>query len=380
LTQGEIRAEGKQRLEELRTRMRERGLDALLIFSQRRGHVAYVSGYIPNYHTNSAVVILPVDAAPVLLIRFGFDLPRARALSWFEDIRTADPSHPGGFLQQCFQTAVRMKLGNGRIGLVAGDETVDEMGLSLIRSLEQELPHARVQHVTEIVTRMRMSKRPTEVQRLRRATELAEHGAVAVKESLVPGNEDFEAMGAAAFAAIRGGADRCDAFISTRPDRLALPPLHHQFEQGSPVNIELTVLCEGYWVQICRSYALGGVSPTQRRLFQACSEGYQSAANLARPGKPIADLARAAAEPLSKSGFPGCVQYGLGHGVGLDIPEPYDLDLGCRELVVDNMILVVHVGAWASDRQAAAFVGGPILIQSQGVTHLHQPQLEMIEV
>jgi Xaa-Pro aminopeptidase len=114
----EIRVEGSQRLNAIRTLMRERDLDALLIYSQKRGHVAYVSGYVPNYHTNSAVVIMPLDREPVLLIRFGFDLPRARTLSWFRDIRTVDATHPGGFLQQCFQTAAEMNLTSAKIGLV----------------------------------------------------------------------------------------------------------------------------------------------------------------------------------------------------------------------------------------------------------------------
>jgi Xaa-Pro aminopeptidase len=378
--QSEIRVEGSQRLNAIRTLMRERDLDALLIYSQKRGHVAYVSGYVPNYHTNSAVVIVPLDGEPVLLIRFGFDLPRARTLSWFRDIRTVDPTHPGGFLQQCFQTAAEMNLTSAKIGLVAGDDTVDEGGLSLTRSLQQELPRAHIQHVTELITRMRLSKQPAEVQRLRRSTELAELAAGALQKSLIPGNEDFEAMGAAAFAAIRGGADRCDAIISTGPAHLALPPCHLRFESGSPVSVELTVLCEGYWVQVCRTYALGTVSPTQKRLFHACLEAYQAAVDVARPGRPVADLAKAAINPLDKSGFEGCIQYGLGHGVGLDLPEPYEVELCSRDSLVDRMVLVVHVGAWASDRQAAAFVGGPIIVHPQGASHLDHPQSEIIEV
>jgi len=180
----------KSRLDVIREQMRDRKLDALLIYSQKRGHVAYVSGYIPNYHPNSAVVILPADGEPVLLIRFGFDMPRARTLSWFKGIRTADGDHAGGFLRQCLQTVAEMKLDKTQIGLVAGDETVDEIGLSLTRSIQQELPSAHVRHVTEIITRMRLAKQPGEVQKLRRSTELAELAAAALRKSLIPGNDD----------------------------------------------------------------------------------------------------------------------------------------------------------------------------------------------
>jgi len=380
LTQSEIRIEGYRRLGVIREQMRETKLDALLIYSQRRGHVAYVSGYIPNYHTNSAVVILPADGEPVLLIRFGFDMPRAKTLSWFKDIRTADADHPGGFLRQCLQTMAEMKLDKAQIGLVAGDETVDEIGLSLTRSIHQELSGAHVRHVAELITRMRLAKQPGEIQKLQRSAGLAELAAAALKNSLIPGNDDFEAMGAAAHAAIRGGADRCDAIISTRPAHLALPPSHKRFEQGNPVSVELTVLCEGYWVQICRTYSMGQPSPYQKNLFKACLEAYQSALDVARPGTPVSELARAAMDPLNKSGFEGCVKYGLGHGVGLDLPEPYEVELHSHDILPDKMVLVVHVGAWAANGQAAAFVGGPILINPQGASQLDQPQTDIVEV
>jgi len=138
-----------------------------------------------------------------------------------------------------------------------------------------------------------------------------------------------------------------------------LPPSHQRFEQGNPVSVELTVLCEGYWVQICRTYSIGEASPYQKRLFKACLQAYQSALDLARPGAAVADLARAAIGVLRTSGFEGSVKYGLGHGVGLDLPEPYEVEIRSQEFLPDRMVLMVHVGAWAANGQAAAFVGGP---------------------
>ena len=153
MTHDEIRIEGCQRLDRIRQQMHEANLDALLIYSQREV-MWLMCRDIPNYHTNSAVVISPVDGQPVLLIRFGFDIPRARALSWFDDIRSVDGDHPGGLLEQSLETAVRMGLDKATIGLVAGDDTVDEISLSLTRSLQQGLPRAQIRQVTEIITRM----------------------------------------------------------------------------------------------------------------------------------------------------------------------------------------------------------------------------------
>ena len=61
-------AEFEERLSKVRAGMPSKGLDALFLFSQKRSHVGYISGYRPNYHTNSAVVLLPLEKEPVLWI------------------------------------------------------------------------------------------------------------------------------------------------------------------------------------------------------------------------------------------------------------------------------------------------------------------------
>src|ERR1700687_2129357 len=78
------------RLEIARSHMRQRNLDGFVVFSQRRAHVAYLSGYRPNYHTNNAFLVLPLEGGPTLPIKYGLDIPRARSMSWVQDIR---PGH-----------------------------------------------------------------------------------------------------------------------------------------------------------------------------------------------------------------------------------------------------------------------------------------------
>src|ERR1043165_7647447 len=83
ITTGEF----EQRVRNIRGQMKQRGLDVLFIFSQKRGHVPYVSGYRPNYHTHSAVIVLTLEQDPIMWVKFPFDLPRAKSVSWIRDIR-----------------------------------------------------------------------------------------------------------------------------------------------------------------------------------------------------------------------------------------------------------------------------------------------------
>jgi|GEM_PF-2486275 len=367
-----------QRLGAIRAEMRARKLDALLVYSQRRSHVAYVSGYRPNYHTNSAFVVLPVDDEPVLLIKFGFDLQRAKVLTWVSDIRTLDGEPSETLFGKCLRTMQAMKLGRARIGYVAGDDTVDELSVALLASMQEGLPSAHLEPAGDLLLRLRLQKGPGEVLRLRRATELAETAIEAVGRSLQPGVEDYALAAAASCAALQHGAERCDLVISPSATELALPPMHRRFSNGNVVSCELTVVCEGYWVQICRTFSMGEPTPAQKHLFAACRDAYLAGTEVARPGCPVSVIAVAAMEVLRKAGFHGCLTYGLGHGIGLDLPEPYEVELHTHDSLVNNMALAVHVGAWAPQAGAAAFVGGPILVSERGSIPLDRQQTELI--
>lgn len=366
------------RIQALKEEMRARNLSALLIYSQRRGHVAYVSGYRPNYHTNSAFAIVPLDSNPVLIIRFGFDLERAKASSSFSDIRTLDPSVPETLVSKCIAILKEMKLDEGSIGYAAGDETVDESTVSLLAAIQEGLPRVTIRPVSDLLVRIRLNKSAWEVEQIRKATKIAEVAAEAVKEVMIPGTEDFEAWAAASAAALRAGAERCDLFISPYPRALAYPPLHQRFEMGAAISSELTIVNEGYWTQICRTYSLGEPSVTQKRLFIACRDAYESAINVARPGRRVDEMAEAIVQTLDRCGFAGSLTYGMGHGVGLDLPEPYEVEHGSHDTLTDGIVLVVHVGAWTPERSAAAFVGGPIIVGDKGTLPLDEPQREIL--
>ena len=87
--------EFQERLKSIREAMLRQKFDALVVFSQKRSHITYLSGYYPNYHTNAALMLITAERDPTLWIKFAFDLPRAKATSWLEDIRTS-ASYDGG--------------------------------------------------------------------------------------------------------------------------------------------------------------------------------------------------------------------------------------------------------------------------------------------
>jgi Xaa-Pro aminopeptidase len=366
------------RLDIARDHMRQRNLDALVVYSQRRAHIAYLSGYRPNYHTNSAFLVLPLVDEPVLLIKFGFDMPRARSMSWVRDIRPGHSEDVRCLFFECAEIFKEKKLSQGRLGWVTADDVADEMSHTLLRAMKEALPGASLEPASDLARQMRLSKEPEEVELLRRCTQVCELAADAFTKAVAPGVEDFAAVAQATAAAVAAGANRYDMIISLDPADVSLPPRHKHFLAGKPVSFELTTEYEGYWIQICRTLSIGPPSPLQKRVFAACRDGYDAAVSAAKVGARAADVARAATDVVEKAGFAGCIRYGIGHGIGLDIPEPCSIDVNSSGLLSDQMALILHPSIWTEG--ASGFVGGPIIVDSRGPVVLDHPQREMIEV
>jgi Xaa-Pro dipeptidase len=359
--------------------MRRRGLESLFIFSQKRNHVGYISGYRPNYHTNSAIVLLPLEKEPVLWIKFPFDLPRAKSMSWFPDIRASVSEEQGRMVAQCAETVRSLDLHRSRIGVVAADLAVDEMSVSLSEALRQNLPNAQFEPASDLVNGLRLIKSENEIALLRTAAQLAELVADDFRKAIRPGVKDRTAVAAADQSARAKGAEDCSLILSRGPAYMALPPDGSEFQPGDLVTCEITVRYHGYWVQICRVFSIGTPSAEQREIFAACRSAYEAALALARPGRPVADLAEAAYQAIVNAGYRDYVQYGTGHGVGLDLPELYPLDPQCKDRLDSGMIIVIHPAIWVPGR-GTAFLGGPIAVSDAEAVRLDNFQPDLITI
>jgi Xaa-Pro dipeptidase len=374
----ELRSEFEDRLKRTRKKMAERNFDAVLVYSQKRAHVTYLSGYSPNYHTNAALVLLPLRRDPVLWIKFAFDLARAKATSWIEDVRVTPCEDACALVTECSKLVRQFRLDGGRIGIVASDLAVDEMSTSLEHHIRTEMPKVQFEAASDLLNSVRLTKSDTEIARLHQATQLAEKVVSALRKAIQPGKSDLSAVIAAEQVARKEGA-RCDIIISVDQGELAFPPKKANFHKRSLVTCEITVQLNGYWVQVCRTFSIGRPFQAQREVFAVSKRAYQAGLEAAQSGRTVAGLWQAIHESMSKDGCGDYGQYGVGHGVGLDLPELYPIERNCDAPLHPKIVLIVHPGIWIPN-QGAAWTGGPIVIGNGQARPLDGPQEEIIEI
>lgn len=362
-------SEYEQRLSRTRQDMAGLGLNALLVYSWKRGQVRYISGYKPNYVANVAMVVIPAKGEPALLIRFPFDLERARKMSWLSDIRGSG-DFPG--LARDFQTILRERGETiGRIGLISGDFVVDEMPHSLYEMLRSALPETEFVSALPVFEKARLQKSPAEAELVRESARVADAALAAAASAVRVGCSEYEVVAAAEVEARGLGAEDILSVIAPAADELVGPPESRQIGEEEMLVVEFAVQVEGYYTQVPGVFHTGTPTAEQREMYQVAHQGYLAGLKAARPGNTIGDIAEAELATLEEAGWLEWHEYDLGHGDGLDHPEVPAIIPESDMPVEPGMVLCIHPGL-RKPGVGGVFVGGTVLVGDEETAPLHR--------
>jgi len=361
--------EYKERVKRLRSEMALRDLDALLFYGWKRGQIPYISGYHPNYIANVAMVLLPQVSEPAMLIRFPFDLERARTESWIRDIRAS--GNVINLAHDCGEVCLKKNLTTGRIGLITGDNVMDEMPRSLYAVLQRELNQVTWVEAGDLLQNARLIKSPAEFGLLRRSARLADDGARAAYKAIQPGCSEYEVVAAAEAEMRRKSADAYLVVISSKGvTELIGPPEHKTLEAGDNVIVEIAVQVQGYWTQTAQVFYVGGPNADQTRIYKDTYLAYKTAVETIRPGVPCNAIAQTIEGCLKDAGYIDGIEQDFGHGIGVDLPEPPRIELKDNTLIQEGMVLVIHPAVRILGT-GGAFIGGTVLVREDHTETLH---------
>ena len=361
-------AEYEERLRLLRQEMTKLELDALLVYSWKRGQVRYISGYKPDYVANVAMVVVPLSGVPTLLIRFPFDLERARRMSWFDDIRASGDF--AGLARDCVAVLSEGGANLHRIGLVTGDFVVDEMPRSLYEMLKTALPKSEFVPALPLFERARLRKSPAEATLTRESARVADAALAAARRMAAVGRSEYEVVAAAEATARALGAEEILSVIAPAASELVGPPESRQLRDEEMVVVEFAVQLEGYYTQVPGVFHTGTATPEQREMYQVAHQGYMAGVQAARPGNTVGDIAKAELGVLEEAGWLEWHEYDLGHGDGLDHPEVPAITPTSDMPVEAGMVLCIHPGL-RKPGVGGVFVGGTVLVGEEGTIPLH---------
>lgn len=207
-------------------------------------------------------------------------------------------------------------------------------GPALGAMLARALPTSRRESAEEVLKRLRASKTPGEVDRIRAACEVAGDAFRIGSGQLRPGLKETEAaagfrtplstLGTGSRGIARGDGF---AFCMSGPNSAEAHGAYARSrDRALRVGDLALVHCnshgDGYWTDITRTFSIGEPGP-RRPLYDAIFEAREAALASIRPGTRAADVDRAARDVLVARGFGDQFKHATGHGVGFDVIDPH---------------------------------------------------------
>ena len=339
-------AEFASRTDRLRKKMKDAGLDALIVFSDeyRSGHGTYLTGYKPiNVIEESPQVVIYVGDNPPVTLLGRLNLYAAKDVVWSKDVR---PFHRAAeFIPEIFAS---LKEKPAKIGLI-GDNLLP---MNLFALFQNALPKATFSSVDRLLIELRQIKSPAEIALMERAADINDIVLKAVARKIYVGMSEMQVAGLCEGAARDLDADIGSATVvmsGPNTNYAAWRPSERKIERGDFVMIDFNPSVQNYCNDGGITVLMPGASKEQ---VDALSAGFRIVKEIVPKLKPhtsartVHDMMLERLAPLGYA--PNFSPYvkglrGVGHGVGVDVVEPPNLSSETDYTLLPGMTLAIKL-------------------------------------
>jgi Xaa-Pro aminopeptidase len=304
--------------------MARRGIDVLLVTSP--ANLLYLTGYAAIWYPWRLPLGAAVVREPATVLFFDWTRHEgyARLHALFDDLVLLEY---GGAPEAVARALADRGLAGGSVGLERWGPTpaapiVDGVADAL------RAKGARIAEGDWIVDRVRLAKSPAEVQRIRRAAEMADTALLALRAELRPGMTELEVSARLIALLVEAGSElaACNPLVSSGPtawcDNHAAPS-HRRLDDRDVVCVDVCGVVDGYHANLSRTYAVGTVNRRAREMLALVADSVGELQREARLGDGP-ERAAAAAERYVRDRIPAeRIWWVGGYSLGLALPPSW---------------------------------------------------------
>lgn len=348
-------AELQRRWRLVRERMREQGLDALVMQNSSDWIGGYVRWFSNQPATNGYpnTIVFPLDEGMSLVEQGPFGGQRVSSSAELEATgiarRLTTPSyasiHYSGSYDAEIAAAELKRLGARRVGLVAPAAMYHSFG----QHLRESLGGTEIVDATDMVDRIKAIKSEEERGFIRQVAAMQDAVMARVRDFLRPGLKDFEIAAYAQYVGQQLGSEQGIFLCSSAPPGQAasFKPRSLQgrtLERGDVYSL----LVEnngagGYYTELSRIFVLGRASQELLDAHAAVLEAQRYALTLLRPGAACTDIFAQHNAYLASKGMAEERRISI-HGMGYDMVERPLIRNDETMRIEEHMAIVVHPG------------------------------------
>jgi len=325
--------EYERRLTELRQRMQERLLDAVIISDPE--NLAYLTGHQTTGYSFFQALLVPIDREPVSITRH-LETSNIEYRTWVEDARYY--SDTGDAIQMLYDVIREM----GLIGKNVGHER------------NSYFFPAYQQDRFGIVEEGRICKSDDEIEVMKKAAKATEAGMKAAYEAVAEGATENEIAAAACSAMFSAGGEYPAVlpYVTSGPRTM----IGHATWEGRTVQanehvfLEMAGCYRRYHTAMMRTVVLGELSHSMYKAQERMKTALIEVEHLIRPGVTVSDVDKLVRNIISDNDVGAQLVTRAGYSIGIAFAPSWDegymlsLKQGSQEVLKPGM--TIHIIPW----------------------------------
>jgi len=218
------------------------------------------------------------------------------------------------------------------------------------QKLKEKLPRVSFRPLAEEIRGMRARKNAEELEKIRRAIQIASQSFKDTLSRIRPGVREKAVAEFFEWRMKRRGGEKLsfDTIVASGP-RAALPhgrATDKRMQKGETVVVDFGVRFQGYHSDETKTLILGKPDAEQRRIYDTVRRAQEKALKAIRPGVNVRRVDAAAREVIGKAGYGKFFGHGTGHGVGLAVHEEPSISPRGRGMLEEGMIFTIEPGIY----------------------------------
>lgn len=360
--------ERQRRWSAVRQKMREKGLDTLLVsgvrFVAATGYLRYLTNWAEPFA--GEYLLFPLEGEPLFFAR------------------TSERVH---LIREALGLQVRMGSTFQAVASELRARQIRRIGLCSLRTmmaefyvgLTREVPDCEFVEAAAVLDEVRMVKSPEEMQWVRKSSNLGDVAFQVFAASLAEGATEHQLFTELDHVVKQAGAETTYFMMGagSNPILRFMDMATHRYEKGDVVLFNAEIGGPGgYFTQLVRTLSLGRSRAEVEKAFAAASAALEAGESLLKPGGGTMAVYQAIRNTLEKAGY--ALNLHPGHSQGLDIFERPIID-GKEDVELrPGMIIILHPyvdlptggGAW---------IGETFLVTDREPERLHRSPRALLE-
>lgn len=352
------------RTEAIRAKMKEEGLDALLVTGELNAR--YLSGYP---FTDGLLVITHKNAYLVTDFRYFEDAQKKADKQYtvvMPDLRTP------------FITGIFEEVGAERVGFENGI-----MSCSDFARYTKQYPHVKFVGIGQMIEKIREVKDEEELSLIAHAQDIADAAFTHLLTVIRPDMTELEVALELEFHMRRAGAENVSfETIAVSGDASALPhgkPRDCRLKPGF-LTMDFGALYAGYCSDMTRTVSIGRADAEMKRLYQTVLDAQLAGLAAVHAGADGAEVDAVARNLIDGAGYEGCFGHSLGHGVGMFIHESPRLAKSAKgQKLVSGNVVTVEPGIYVFGKYGCR-IEDMVAVTEEGCRNFTHSPKELIEL